>query len=427
MVITASADLDLAVKDLVRSAFGHSGQKCSAASLALVEAGVCDSQEFRERLRDAAASLAVGPAWDPASVVTPLVQDPGPDLLRGLTQLDPGESWLLEPRRTSQAPNHWSPGVRLGVRPGSWFHRTECFGPVLGVVRVRDLDEAIAVQNTSRFGLTGGIHSLDPGEIERWRGAVEVGNAYVNRGTTGAVVRRQPFGGWKASVVGGGAKAGGPNYVASFLRWRTDGLPKAAAPVSAEVAQVLESLRPRGGDKGAFGTLSAAAASDAYHWQTHFSQAHDPSRLHGESNEFRYLPRKRVVLYLPAPDPFAAARVRLACAAAGVPLEACGRDAGHGATFNPGDTLRAPLGCPEALRRDASRAGVPVLDAPVVLNGRVELLHYLREQAVTETTHRYGNPVPWRCRTENPNRLYRSATRVSSCPAPALMERAAEL
>jgi hypothetical protein len=70
---------------------------------------------------------------------------------------------------------------------------------------------------------------------------------------------------------------------------------------------------------------------------------------------------------------------------------------------------------------------VPVLDAPVVLNGRVELLHYLREQAVTETTHRYGNPVPWRCRTENPNRLYRSATRVSSCPAPALMERAAEL
>ena len=98
--------------------------------------------------------------------------------------------------------------VRAGVSTGSWYFRTECFGPVLGLVRAADLDEALEIQNSSSFGLTGGIHTLDPGEVERWLAAVEVGNAYVNRHITGAIVQRQPFGGWKRSSVGPGAKAG---------------------------------------------------------------------------------------------------------------------------------------------------------------------------------------------------------------------------
>src|SRR5439155_22343965 len=99
------------------------------------------------------------------------------------------------------------------------FHLTECFGPVLGVMRAADLDEAIRWQNQPAYGLTAGLHALDPAEITRWREEVHAGNLYVNRGTTGAIVRRQPFGGWKRSVVGPGAKAGGPNYVASLGIW----------------------------------------------------------------------------------------------------------------------------------------------------------------------------------------------------------------
>ena len=90
----------------------------------------------------------------------------------------------------------------------------ECFGPVLGIMRADTLEEAIKLQNSTGFGLTGGIHSLDQDEIDYWRENVEVGNAYVNRGITGAIVERQSFGGWKDSAIGSGAKAGGPNYVA---------------------------------------------------------------------------------------------------------------------------------------------------------------------------------------------------------------------
>ena len=219
IVITAAADLDLAVRDLVRSAFGHAGQKCSAASLAIVDATVYDSATFRQRLRDATESLRVGPAFDLRTDVGPLIEAPSEKLLRGLQFLDAGESWLVQPRQLGNDACSWSPGVRLGVRESSWFHQTECFGPVLGVMRSVDLGHALRLQNGTPYGLTAGLYSLDPTEIDYWIDRAEAGNLYVNRGTTGAIVRRQPFGGWKRSVVGPTFKAGGPNYVASLCRW----------------------------------------------------------------------------------------------------------------------------------------------------------------------------------------------------------------
>ncbi len=210
IVITPNADIDLAVRDLVDSAFGHAGQKCSAASLAICVGDVYGSERFRRQLRDAVESLDVGPSTELPTRVNGLITPPGDALRRGLTVLDPGEEWLVEPRRLSDDDRLWTPGVRLGVAAGSWFHRTECFGPVLGLIHARTLEDAIAIQNSSAFGLTGGIQSLDPVEIDAWIDRVEVGNAYVNRSITGAIVQRQPFGGWKRSSVGPGAKAGGP-------------------------------------------------------------------------------------------------------------------------------------------------------------------------------------------------------------------------
>src|SRR6266851_2209789 len=220
IIVTALADRDQAVRDLVRSAFGHNGQKCSAASLAICQAEVYDDPAFRRQLRDAAASLAVGSAWEEASRLTPLTQPPGAALQRALTTLDAGEEWLLEPRALSREAPLWSPGIKLGVRRGAFFHRTECFGPVLGLMRAADLDEAIELANDQPFGLTGGIQSLDDREIARWLERIEAGTLYVNRHITGAIVGRQPFGGWKASSVGPGAKAGGPNYVLQLCRAR---------------------------------------------------------------------------------------------------------------------------------------------------------------------------------------------------------------
>ncbi|HJV58105.1 MAG TPA: aldehyde dehydrogenase family protein, partial [Methylomirabilota bacterium] len=416
MIVTALSDRDQAVRDLVRSAFGHDGQKCSAASLAICEAEVYDDLAFRRQLRDAAESLAVGSAWDPASRITPLTQPPGEALRRALTTLDPGEEWLLEPRKVAGAAPLWSPGIKLGVRRGSFFHLTECFGPVLGLMRAADLDEAIALVDLIPFGLTSGIQSLDDREIARWQERIEAGNLYINRHITGAIVARQPFGGWKASSVGPGAKAGGPNYVAQLGHWRQAARPVAGAPLSPAVAALLDRGLAAVEPGEAAATLRASAASYAHAWREHFGREHEPVRLLGERNVLRYRPCRRVLVRGETATPagrLALAQVLLAARTCGVPLElslAAGEpaawvggdadvtiavepEAGLIARLAPGgaERLRALVLLSREARAAAHAAGVVILDAPVLATGRLELRAYLREQAISRTVHRYGN------------------------------------
>ena len=202
LIITPSADIDLAVADLVKSAFGHAGQKCSAASLAILVGSVADSERFWRQLDDAVKTLVVDWPSSPAAIMNPIIEAPGAKLRQGLTELGAGEAWLHEPRQLDDTERLWSPGVRTGVVAGSRYHQTEYFGPLLGIMTASSLEEAIAMQNGVDYGLTAGIHSLDPAEVGYWLEHVEAGNCYVNRGITGAIVRRQPFGGWKKSSVG---------------------------------------------------------------------------------------------------------------------------------------------------------------------------------------------------------------------------------
>lgn len=370
IVISALADRDLAIKDLVRSAFGHAGQKCSAASLAILEAEVYNDPAFRRQLRDAAASLRVGPATNPASIVTPLIREPSPALYRALTTLDEGEEWLLEPRQIGDDPCLWSPGIKLGVRPGSWFHQTECFGPVLGLMSARSLDEAVELQNAVSYGLTAGIHSLDEGETGAWRERVEAGNLYVNRAITGAIVQRQPFGGWKHSSIGPGAKAGGPNYVNLFRRCEN------ATPLDIERA-----------------TASYLAA-----WREHFSQSHDPSGLRCESNIFRYRRCRGVILRLAASDSMVETLAGIAAETCGVPLEVSLSTEESDSAFaarlpelsKRAEFLRTITQPSDEILRAAHAFGLNWIDAPVSDEGRVELSRWMREQSISETRHRYG-------------------------------------
>jgi RHH-type proline utilization regulon transcriptional repressor/proline dehydrogenase/delta 1-pyrroline-5-carboxylate dehydrogenase len=133
--------------------------------------------------------------------------------------LDPGESWLLEPTKLDDAGFLWSAGIKLGVKPGSWSHLNEWFGPVLALMSSVNLAQALVLQNSTSFGLTAGISSLNENECNYWAANVEAGNLYINRGITGAVVSRQPFGGWKQSSVGPTAKAGGPHYLEQLRTW----------------------------------------------------------------------------------------------------------------------------------------------------------------------------------------------------------------
>lgn len=385
LVITPSADIDLAVDHLVKSAFGHAGQKCSAASLGICVGDLYDSERFRRQLADAVESIVVGPAHALATVMNPvilppaglsMIGGPGDDgtsetpkagkLLRGLTQLDKGEEWLVEPQLLDGGQT-WSPGVRLGVKPGSWFHQTECFGPVLGLMRADTLDEAIELQNGVPYGLTGGIHSLDPSEVDYWLDRVQVGNAYVNRKITGATVQRQPFGGWKRSVIGPGAKAGGPNYVAQLGRWRP---------------------------------VVGAEPDDVWWWENVYSKDHDPTGLFCEANILRYRPLPRVLLRL-APDGSEVdlEMARRAARRVGSDVIVSRSTSQSGAEVaerlaGAGVVRVRVIGTTEPEVRDAANAvGIHVSDDPVTPSGRVELLHYLREQAISRTLHRFGNLV----------------------------------
>ena len=422
MIITAAADLDLAVGDLVRGAFGHSGQKCSATSLAFVQREVYESEKFRNQLIDAASSLHVGSAWDATSKVTPVIRKPSAELEKGLSTLEAGEEWLLKPCMMENNPCLWSPGIRIGVKPGSWYHRTECFGPVLGIIPVDSLAEAIKLQNSSEFGLTGGLHSLDPKEIQLWRDKVEVGNAYINRTTTGAIVQRQPFGGWKNSVTGPGSKAGGPNYVASLCDWTQTGLPETDGRIPSTVSGFVDALGRLLESESEKQHFRVAAESYSHWWNSYFSKEHDPSQLHGETNHFRYRPREWHLIRINATGEVAGAtvlalaKIAVACRLLGVKLKvSLSNDLRWGKEFKSivgcelvreseaalaqrlaklkGGSLRFMGGYDIAEMSPHKIGNLPIVRDEVLANGRIELLSYLREQSMTEIVHRYGNIV----------------------------------
>ncbi len=373
LVITPSADVDEAIRDLVRSAVGHAGQKCSAASLGIVVAEVYDDPTFRRRLRDAVTSLRVGAAADPGSMVGPLISPPTGKLERALTTLDAGESWLVEPvlLDTPGAPEgtSWSPGVRLGVREGSWFHLTECFGPVLGLLRADDLDHAIALQNAGDLGLTGGIHSLDDAEVEQWLAEVQVGNAYVNRHITGAIVERQPFGGWKRSSVGGGCKAGGPGYVAQLAR------------ISGNEVDDVARLR----------------TSFEQVWADRYSVEHDATGLTAEANILRYLPLESVVARVALTD-WHVDVLRAAASVSGVRFTVSFVDRESdldfaqrlAATAKRPDRVRLLTSLDDDARRILHDADIAIDVDPPVTGATIELGHWVKEQAISRTRHRHG-------------------------------------
>ncbi|MBO0980830.1 bifunctional proline dehydrogenase/L-glutamate gamma-semialdehyde dehydrogenase [Microbacterium sp. SD291] len=420
IIVTPSADLDLAAADVARSAFGHAGQKCSAASLAILVGSVGESKRFERQLVDAVRSMRVGLPRDPATQMGPIIEPASGKLLKALTTLDKGERWLVEPRRLDDEGRQWTPGVKTGVRAGSTTHLTEFFGPVLGIMRATDLDEAIRLQNAVDYGLTAGLHSLDSNEVADWLDRVEAGNLYVNRGITGAIVQRQPFGGWKRSAVGAGAKAGGPNYLFGLGEWTPAELP-AAAPGAAIAPAVDALLKAAGHDLDAAERewLNRAAASDERAWIDEFGAATDRSGLGVERNVFRYRPVAvdvRIAEQAPLVDGI---RVLAAALRSGSPftvsapalpsvvkkaLRATGvtvkheKDAAWLKRFAKADRdwqrVRMVGGDVSALfaALDGS-PDVAVWSHAVTGAGRVEMLPFLHEQAVSITNHRFGNPT----------------------------------
>ncbi len=430
-VVTAMSDREQAIKHVLHSAFGHAGQKCSATSLLILEAEVYDDPKFEATLCDAVRSLRVGPAWSLDTKVGPVITPPSGDLERGLKELEEGERWAVLPERRSDNPCLWSPGVKWGTQPGSYTHMTEFFGPLLAVLRADNLQHAIELVNQTGYGLTSGIESLDDREKELWREQVRAGNLYLNRGTTGAIVQRQPFGGMGKSAFGPGIKAGGPNYVAQLMDFEE--VPHAAPHreiVSPDLRSLLDAMAEHGELEAVLGgdaraRLVAAMRSYDLRYDEEFGPWHDHQRLVGQDNFRRYLPVPELrVRVHPDDSPYevyarvVAARTVGARVTVSVPpdLEAPALEALDEMTemiwaasiefvdetdetlveiIRSGQTDRVRYASAERVPVEVRRAGaesyVYIADAPVLAEGRIELLWYVTEQSISEDYHRYGN------------------------------------
>jgi len=218
IIIDADADLDEAVLGTVASAFAYAGQKCSACSRAIVVGDLYES--FLRRLTEAASSVRMGPPIDPGVLLGPVIDREAYDRIRRVIQ--EAEAYarpLLRPQPQDNSGGYFiGPTIFADVPPDSYLAQNEVFGPVLAVFRAPDFDDALESANSTRYALTGGVYSRSPGHLQAARQRFRVGNLYLNRKITGAIVGRQPFGGFKLS--GTDAKAGGPDYLLHFVNAR---------------------------------------------------------------------------------------------------------------------------------------------------------------------------------------------------------------
>ncbi len=429
------SDREQAIKHVVKSAFGHAGQKCSATSLLVLEREIYADESFRETLFDAVKSLQVGSAWSLQSKMGPMVQPPSGDLEQALKELEQGETWGVMPRMQDDNPCLYSPAIKWGVRPGSYTHMTEFFGPVLAVMCADDIEHAIELVNQTGYGLTSGLESLDRREQQLWQDGVRAGNLYINRGTTGAVVLRQPFGGVGKSAFGPGIKAGGPSYVAQLMRFE-DREPAQTEPdqtehrtVSCPEVEVLRKgiakLENTAGlpPTDARRTLRAIASYD--HWHSlEFGATHDRLRLLGQDNIRRYLavPKMRVRVHakdtpfevfaracaaktvgchvtISSPPGLESPAVRLLDRLTewwGAGIEFVSEsDADLAGIVSAMQTDRVryaqPGRIPESVLAAVGDTGIFIAQTPVLIDGRIELLWYLTEQSISRDYHRYGN------------------------------------
>jgi RHH-type transcriptional regulator, proline utilization regulon repressor / proline dehydrogenase / delta 1-pyrroline-5-carboxylate dehydrogenase len=429
-IVTDMADRDQAIKNVIASAFGNCGQKCSSTSLLILEKSVYDDPHFRQQLVDAVQSLHVGSSWDFSNKLGTLIKAPTGDLQRGLNELAHAEQWALQPEIIGENPQLCSPGIKYGVEPGSSDHMTEFFGPLLGVMRAEDLDHAIKLVNQTGYGLTSGLESLDKREQKKWQGSILAGNLYINRGTTGAVTLRQPFGGMGKSALGPGIKAGSPDYVGQFMKFEEYGNPQNGL-ISQEsdllrlanewdVIQRWGAFAEHGED---IARTVSAIKSYLYQVEQKFARREDYFHLRGQDNILRYLPIRNMLIRLHADDSLFETLARIAAArAAGCDfLVSLPNDLDNGVStflqnrygrallkdspviYGSDEQLAkslqtigrvryaAPERVPDAVFQAAAENGFFISRSPVYMEGRLELLHYFRQQSICNNYHRYGN------------------------------------
>ncbi|HUH42770.1 MAG TPA: bifunctional proline dehydrogenase/L-glutamate gamma-semialdehyde dehydrogenase [Sulfurimonas sp.] len=423
-IVTALSDRDQAIKNVLASAFNNSGQKCSATSLLVLERELYEDKKFKEMLYDATLSLNVGSVWDMQNKISSLVNIPSANLKYALENLDDGEEWLIAPSYAQDNnPYMLKPSIRWGTKKGDFTHMNELFGPVLSVMCAEDLDDAITIVNSTGYGLTSGIESLDEREINKFKEKLMAGNLYINRMTTGAIVLRQPFGGMGKSAIGSGKKAGGFNYVSQFVNISCDGDKEQKSASHPYLKNLQKLLIDEQTYKSTLETCIKIIENFAYYLNSEFLQEHDYANIRGESNIIRYLSVKKMTLVVSSDDSLheilcsiAAAKLSGVNLHVSLPKESYSHELlwlidKKALLLDENDLLlcESLQESIESMRKsqrvrylsrdnieeevyiEMAKDAKQVSSEPFVAHGRVELMHYFLEQSISHSYHRYGN------------------------------------
>ncbi|MDY0117383.1 MAG: bifunctional proline dehydrogenase/L-glutamate gamma-semialdehyde dehydrogenase [Sulfurimonadaceae bacterium] len=423
-IVTALCDRDQAIKNVVASAFNNSGQKCSATSLLVLERELYEDKEFKEMLRDATLSLNVGSVWDMQNRISALVNIPSGNLKQALEYLEDGEEWLIAPSYVDHNHHMLQPSIRWGTKQGDFCHMNELFGPVLSVMCAENLEHAIDIVNSTGYGLTSGIESLDEREVEYFKEHMMAGNLYIDRMTTGAIVTRQPFGGMGKSAIGSGKKAGGFNYISQFVTISYDMSFKQKSISSHPYLKNLYTLLKE--EQTYTSTLEKTIKSVenfAYYLEYEFLKNHDYANIRGETNSIRYLHVKKMTLVVRSDDSL----YEILCSLAAAKLSGVALHVSLPSKINSNELLWLMgkkdllLGAHDSLLCESLLESIESMRSsqrirylskdniakevyeqmakdtkhisrePFVACGRIELMHYFLEQSISHSYHRYGN------------------------------------
>jgi len=419
-IVTNMADREQAVKNVCQSAFGNSGQKCSATSLLILEDEVYKDEGFKKALIDTASSMNVGSIWDMKNRIGTLANKVSGNLEQAINSLEGNESWAIEPSYVDGNPYMLKPTIKWGVEEGSFIHMNELFGPVLAVMRASDLEHAVKIVNATGYGLTSGIESLDEREVTYWKENLKAGNLYVNRGTTGAIVLRQPFGGMGKSAIGAGRKAGFYNYITQFIDVKETKNPKSSKVYNTQLSAFIDNCVSTHYNQEDFKKLAIALQSYYSSFDSEFSKEKDYAKVRGEDNHFRYLPLDNVLIRVSSDDTiFEAVSRILAAKVSGVRFKVSIHDNKLVESFL--QTSKELFGPRDGLVSQTDEQMIKTMDkfdrviysdiAKVsnivfkksaqtltfivrqkpMMEGRLELLNYFIEQSISHSFHRYGN------------------------------------
>jgi RHH-type transcriptional regulator, proline utilization regulon repressor / proline dehydrogenase / delta 1-pyrroline-5-carboxylate dehydrogenase len=415
-IVTPSADLEAAVSDIVQSAFSHAGQSPRSIGTVILVGSVGESARFLGRLSDAVASIATGWPGTPAAGIAALARPAGERELEQLGALPAGATWLVTPRQLDREGRLFSPGLRDGVQPESLIRRQERRSPVLDLVRVSTLAEAIHIQNAAGFGLSAGIHTLDEGEASTWLAETSAGVLCINRAVTELIGAPVPLGGWNRSVLGVGGAAGGQDAALLLGSWEPVAS-RAGSTVTLDgvgdvVARFISAAQPALNFTD-FDWVRTAARSDEIAWRTVYRTADlSTSEFERTVRRYRDLP---VTIRLSEGAPISAlVRVLAAAAITAAPVAVSSATPLHPSLIAIFGEQDSPVDVAEVLVESDTRwrarvqageiattrirliggdatvlarvlhqqPGIAIHAAPVTTSGRIELCTFLREQAI---------------------------------------------